>query len=277
MRLGSKDQRRGGFVGDEHVQTTRPQSAPDRVALVAAGRHRDHGRYGFELLPLDGYRSPVETLERDSAVGSEEAAADIADRAVDYDAGAVGRFQMTVPHQRCLLAQRSDAEEGEFAAGGRLESRADRAFAREQLADLRRTDDEWSVQVMSVGGGIEPGQESQYLLCLNAWRRVAGPAVELRQLQARHSAGTQRTHHAQQGATPGRGDSHAVEEHAIDVVGCRRGESLASIRGVRHNHSRQAKMIGKFSTQVHVEGLRSGNTKLDQAAVASSLQIARYR
>src|ERR1700704_5465497 len=204
MRLGGEDQRRSGFVRDQPVSATRPQSAPDGVALVAAGRHRDHGRDGFELLPLDGDRSPVETLERDSAVGSEEAAADIADRAGDYAAGAGGRFQVTVPNQRRLLTQRADAEEGEFAAGGRLESRADRAFAREQLADLRRTDDEWSVQVMGDGAGIEPGQESQYLLCLNPWRRVAGPAVELRQLQARHSAGTQRTHHAQQGPTPGR-------------------------------------------------------------------------
>src|SRR3981081_4034428 len=126
MRLGSKDQRRRGFVGYEHVQATGPQSAPDGVALVAAGRHRDHGRDGFELLPLDGYRSPVETLERDSAVGSEEAAADIADRAVDYEAGAVDRFQVTVPHQRGLLTKRADAEEGEVGAGGRLESRADR-------------------------------------------------------------------------------------------------------------------------------------------------------
>jgi hypothetical protein len=41
---------------------------------VAAGGHRDHGRDGFELVPFDGYRAPVETLERDSAVGSEEAA-----------------------------------------------------------------------------------------------------------------------------------------------------------------------------------------------------------
>src|SRR5207245_2922556 len=143
----------------------------------------------------------------DSAVGPEEAAADIADRAAGYEAGAVVRFQVTVPYQRCLLTQRADAEEGEVTAGGRLESRADRAFAREQLADLRRTDDQWSVQVMGVGAGIEPGQESQYLLCLNAWRRVAGAAVELRQLQARHGAGTQRTHHAQQGSTPGCGDS----------------------------------------------------------------------
>jgi len=198
-------------------------------------------------------RSRLSSATRPSA--RKKAAADIADRAADYEAGAVGRFQVTVTHQRCLLTQRADAEKGEFAAGGRLESRADRALAREQLADLRRTDDQWSVQVMSVGARIEPGQESQYLLCLNAWRRVAGPAVELRQLQARHSAGTQRTHHAQQGPAPGCGDSHAVEEHAIDVVGCRRRESLASIRCVRHNHPRQAKMIGKFSTQVHVQGV----------------------
>src|SRR5437879_13653500 len=98
MRLGGEDQRRSGFVRDQHVQATRPQSAPDGVALVAAGRHRDHGRDGFELLPLDGYRSPVETLERDPAVGSAEAAADIADRAVDYEAGAVGPLAVAAPN-----------------------------------------------------------------------------------------------------------------------------------------------------------------------------------
>lgn len=63
-------------------------------------RYGHHDRDCSELLPLDGYRALVETLERDSAVGSKEAAAEIADRAVDCEA--LGRVPIVVEQPRAV-------------------------------------------------------------------------------------------------------------------------------------------------------------------------------